>query len=86
MLFVSRNDYFPGDIALPREYLELPEAAGREVSTLRVYDDPPSGREVHIIFADGTAISIDLTVRTAIEAKHYRGKNGDLEILNAHAG
>ncbi len=68
-----------------RPYLELPEAANLIVQTLRVYDDPLYGREVHLAFTDGTQISIDLEVETVVKARHYRGdRGGDLDILHEH--
>ncbi len=68
-----------------RPFLDMPEAANMTIQTLRVYDDPPYCREVHIVFTDGTQISIDLEVKTAVKARHYRGDKGDLEILHEHA-
>jgi hypothetical protein len=67
-----------------RPFLDMPEAANMTIQTLRVYDDPPYGREVHIAFTDGTQISIDLEVKTAVKTRHYRGDRGDLEILHEH--
>ncbi len=67
-----------------RPFLELPEAVDKVIRSLRVYDDPPYGREVHIAFADGTQISIDLTVDTTVSTKHYRSDKGDLEVLHKH--
>lgn len=67
-----------------RPFLELPEAAEKVIRSLRVYDDPPYGREVHIALTDGTQISIDLAVETAVHTKHYRGDKGDLEVLHEH--
>ena len=62
-------------------FLELPEAAGRTVETLRVSDDPPYGREVHLTFTDGTRLSIEMEIETMVKTKHYRMKEGDLEVL-----
>jgi hypothetical protein len=67
-----------------RPFLEIPEAAKMTIETLRVYDDPPYGREVHIAFTDGTQISIDVEISTAVKARHYRGDKGGLEILHEH--
>jgi hypothetical protein len=69
---------------MSRPYMELPEAVGQVIRCLRVYDDPPYGREVYVEFEDGTQLSIDLVVETTAHAKHYRGKSGDLEILAEH--
>ncbi len=70
---------------MSRPFLELPEAANLTVQSLRVYDDPPYGREVHLIFTDGSQISIDLEIATTMKARHYRGnKGGELEILHQH--
>jgi hypothetical protein len=68
-----------------RDFLELPEATNLTVQSLRVYDDPPYGREVHLVFTDGTQISIDLEISAAVKTKHYRGdKSGTLEIFHQH--
>lgn len=68
-----------------RPFLELSEAANLTVQTLRVYDDPSYGREVHLTFTDGTQISIDLEVSTRVKAKHYRDdQTGGLKILRKH--
>jgi len=66
---------------MSRPFLELPEAAGRTVETLRVSDDPPYGREVHLTFTDGTRLSIEMEIETMVKTKHYRMKEGDLEVL-----
>jgi hypothetical protein len=68
-----------------RPFLELSEAANLTVQTLRVYDDPPYGREVHLAFTDGSQISIDLEIATSVKAKQYRvDRGGELEILHTH--
>lgn len=70
---------------MTRPFLEFPEATSLTVQTLRVYDDPPYGREVHLAFTDGTEISIDLEVLTTVKGRHYRGGTAsELEILHQH--
>jgi hypothetical protein len=70
---------------MTRPFLEFPEAANLTVQSLRVYDDPPYGREVHLAFTDGTEISIDLEILTTVKGRHYRGGTaGELEILHRH--
>ena len=64
-----------------RPYLDLSEVAGKVVDALRVYDDPPYGREVHIEFRDGTRLSIDVGFETVVCSKHYTEEQGDLKIL-----
>ena len=71
---------------MARPYLDLPEAASKVIQTLRVYDDPPHGREILIEFTDGTSLSIDLQSSISIHAKHYREVNGALETLQEHKG
>jgi hypothetical protein len=66
---------------MSRPLLELPEAVGRTVENLRVSDDPPYGREVHLTFSDGTRISIEMEIETVVRTKHYRMKDGDIEVL-----
>ena len=65
-----------------RSFLELSEANGKVVEALRVYDDPPYGREVYIEFSDGTRISIDVAIETSVCSKHYTEEQGDLRILS----
>jgi hypothetical protein len=67
-----------------RRCLELPEAAGRTLEALRVYDDPPYGREVHLTFTDGTQMSIDLEIETVVRSKRYRMRDGDIDVLERH--
>jgi hypothetical protein len=75
----------PWSELMSRTILELPEAANLTVQTLRVYDDPPYGREVHLVFTDGTHISIDLEIATAVKARHYRsGTDSELDTLQEH--
>jgi hypothetical protein len=49
-----------------------------------VYDDPPYGREVHLVFTDGTQLSIDVAVETKVNARHYRADGGEIEVLHEH--
>jgi hypothetical protein len=60
----------------------------RTVLALRVYDEPPYGREVHIVFTDGTQISIDLEIATRVRTKHYRSDEDGVEmnVLHEHDG
>jgi hypothetical protein len=67
-----------------RPFLDLPEAVGRSIEALRVYDDPPYGSEVQISFSDGTQLSISLQIEASVHAKHYVEKDGDLKILQEH--
>lgn len=67
-----------------RPFLDLKEATGRVVETMRVYDDPPYGREVYIEFTDGTKMSVDIGIETIVCAKHYTDQEGDLKVLAEH--
>ena len=67
-----------------RPCLELPEAAGKVIKVMRVYDDPPYGREVHLIFTDGTELSVDIGVKTCVDAKHYNSSGGGMDVLHRH--
>jgi hypothetical protein len=71
---------------MSQSFLELPEAVGRTVENLRVSDDPPYGREVHLTFSDGTRISIEIEVETVVKTKHYCMKDGDIEVLLQREG
>lgn len=64
-----------------RSFLELSEVSGKVVNALRVYDDPPYGREVHIEFTDGTRLSIDVGFESVVCSKHYIEEQGDLKVL-----
>jgi hypothetical protein len=69
---------------LNRPFLDFPEAINKVVQSLRVYNDPPSGLEIHIEFSDGTAISIEVDIRSVVCGKHYRGNQGDIEVIEEH--
>ena len=69
---------------MDRPFLDLPEASAKVIQTLRIYDDPPHGREILIEFTDGTSLSINLQSNITIHAKHYREVKGDLETLHEH--
>jgi hypothetical protein len=71
-------------IPLTRPFIEFSEANGKIVQSLRVYDDPPSGREIHLKFSDGTAISIEIGIQSVVSGKHYRENQGDVEVLLEH--
>jgi hypothetical protein len=64
-----------------RPFLDFPEATAKVVENLRVYSNPPSGREVHIKFSDGTALSIEIDVRSAVSGRYYRDNQGDIEVI-----
>jgi len=67
---------------VPRPFLEFPEAAMKVVECLRVYGGvPPAGREVHLQFSDGTALSIETNLRSIVCAKYYRDNQGDIEVI-----
>lgn len=66
---------------MSRPFIDFPEAATKIVQSLRVYSDPPVGREIHIEFSDGTAISIEIDMRSVVSGKYYRSNQGDIEII-----
>lgn len=67
-----------------RTFFEIPEASNMTIASLRVYSDPPCGREVHITFTDGTQISIDLEIQALVKARYYRADQGDLETFHEY--
>ncbi len=81
MLGMFRFTPSPNRGTVHRSFLELSEAKGKVVEALRVYDDPPYGREVYIEFNDGTRLSIDVAIETSVCSKHYTEEQGDLKIL-----
>ena len=64
-----------------RAVIECPELSDKIIQELHIHDDPPCGREVHIEFTDGTAFTVALISSTTVEAKYYRDRGGDLEVL-----
>ena len=69
---------------MSKEIIECTELANRTVQNLKILDDPKYGREVHIEFTDGTMFTVTLQVQTAVEAKHYRETEGELEVLREY--
>ena len=49
--------------------LEFPEAVGKTIAELAVYDDALHGREVLVRFTDGTQISVCVGVEQIVEAR-----------------
>jgi hypothetical protein len=49
--------------------LEFPEAVGKLVAELAVYDDALHGREVLVRFTDGTQISVCVGVEQIVEVR-----------------
>ena len=49
--------------------LEFPEAVGKTIAELAVYDDVLHGREVLLRFTDGTQISVCVSVVKIVEAR-----------------
>lgn len=66
---------------MSRSVIEFPEAATKVVERLRVYGNPPAGREVHLQFTDGTALSIEVNLQSVISARYYRDHQGDIEVI-----
>lgn len=66
---------------MQRPFLEFPEAAAKIIENLRVYSNPQSGREVHIKFVDGTAISIEIDMSSTVNGRYYRDDQGDIEVI-----
>lgn len=65
---------------MPRPFLDFPEARSKTVQSLRVYSDPPC-REVHLEFTDGTAVSIEIDLKSTVNGKYYRNNQGDIEVI-----
>lgn len=66
---------------MKRAVIECPELTDKIIRALRIYDAPPCGREVHIEFNDGTEFTVELTSTTTVDAKYYRDRSGELEVL-----
>jgi hypothetical protein len=64
---------------------ECPEVKNKIVDSLRIYADDASGREIQVIFADGSELAIDIEFETKATAKHYLPHAGELEILHEHS-
>ncbi len=48
---------------------------------MRVYLNPPTGREVHIEFTDGTALAIEIDIAASVSGRYYRTNQGDIEVI-----
>ena len=66
---------------MKRAVIECPELTDKIIRALCIHDDPPCGREVHIEFTDGTEFTVALTSTTTVDAKYYRDRSGELEVL-----
>ena len=66
---------------MSRSMIEFPETERKVVERLRVYGDPPAGREVHLQFTDGTALSIEVNLESMVIARYYRDHQGDMEVI-----
>jgi len=69
---------------MSKEIIECTELSNRTVQNLKILDDPKYGREVHIEFTDGTMFTVTLQVQAAVEAKHYRENEGEMEVLREY--
>jgi hypothetical protein len=47
--------------------IAFPEVVGNSVADLTVYDDPAYGREVLLVFTDGTQLSVCIGVKQTVE-------------------
>ena len=66
---------------MKRAVIECPELTDKIIRGLSIHDDPPCGREVHIEFTDGSEFTVALTSIMAVDAKYYRDRGGELEVL-----
>lgn len=61
--------------------MEFPEVVGKSVAELTVYDDPAYGREVLLVFTDGTQLSVCIGVKQTVDARYCRDDTPDSPIF-----
>ncbi len=66
---------------MKRPTFDFPEVKGKTVEELVVYDDPQSGREVLMRFADETMLSVVMETATAVAGRLYRKDGGMMQLL-----
>lgn len=64
-------------------FLELPAAGNSNYSEPSRIRAPAYRQQVHVVFNDGTQVSIDLEIATRVNATHYRCNRSDgLKVLH----
>lgn len=66
---------------MKRPTFDFPEVKGKIIEELVVYDDPQSGREVLMRFADETMLSVVMETATAVAGRLYRKDGGMMQLL-----
>ncbi len=66
---------------MKRPTFDFPEVKGKTIEELVVYDDPQSGREVLMRFADETMLSVVMETATAVAGRLYRKDGGMMQLL-----
>ena len=69
---------------MPMSFMEYPEATGKTVENIRFYTDPSGAPELHIRFADSTALTMKFYVPLTVEAELYRTQEGDVKTLRKY--
>lgn len=72
-------------MATADRFFECPEAAGKTIQALRVYQNPNEGDEVLIEFTDGTSFSCCLEIRSVLTASLFRSCAGTPEIIRSYS-
>ncbi len=66
---------------MKRPTFEFPEAKGKTIEELMVFDDPENGREILLRFTDETVLSVLLETSTVVTGKLYCNKGGAMQAL-----
>jgi hypothetical protein len=66
---------------MKRPTFEFPEAKGKTIEEVLIFDDPENGREILLRFTDETVLSVVLETSTVVTGKLYSNRGGAMQLL-----
>jgi hypothetical protein len=66
---------------MKRPTFEFPEAKGKTIEEVLIFDDPENGREILLRFTDETVLSVVLETSTVVTGKLYCNEGGSMQKL-----
>ena len=66
---------------MKRPTFDFPEAKGKTIEELVIFDDPENGREILLRFTDETVLSVVLETTTVVTGKLYYNQGGAMQTL-----
>jgi len=66
---------------MKRPTFEFPEAKGKTIEEVVIFDDPENGREILLRFTDETVLSVVLETSTVVTGKLYCNHGGAMQTL-----